>query len=97
MAPPGVSPSIPNAFADDGFDDDLPGWDGRYGIAVATDISEAHPGFMAFVGAVAWRSDEGAERGELFGSMGLPWRSVTTGDFYGIMCIYIYTYISMGL
>ncbi|CAK9087574.1 Hydroxymethylglutaryl-CoA synthase 1 (HMG-CoA synthase 1) (3-hydroxy-3-methylglutaryl coenzyme A synthase 1) [Durusdinium trenchii] len=26
-------------------------WDGRYGIAVATDISEAHPGFMAFVGA----------------------------------------------
>lgn len=26
-------------------------WDGRYGIAVATDISEAHPSFMAFVGA----------------------------------------------
>ena len=30
------------------------GWDGRYGIAVATDISEAHPGFMAFVGAAPW-------------------------------------------
>ena len=28
-------------------------WDGRYGIAVATDISEAHQAFMAFVGAVA--------------------------------------------
>lgn len=26
-------------------------WDGRYGIAVATDISEAHPFFIAFVGA----------------------------------------------
>ncbi|CAE8636257.1 unnamed protein product, partial [Polarella glacialis] len=26
-------------------------WDGRYGIAVATDISEAHPMGMAFVGA----------------------------------------------
>jgi len=26
-------------------------WDGRYGIAVATDISEAHQAFMAFVGA----------------------------------------------
>jgi len=26
-------------------------WDGRYGIAVATDISEAHPQAMAFVGA----------------------------------------------
>lgn len=26
-------------------------WDGRYGIAVATDISEADPYFMAFVGA----------------------------------------------
>ncbi|CAJ1360485.1 unnamed protein product [Effrenium voratum] len=28
-------------------------WDGRYGIAVATDISEAHPAFMAFAGAAA--------------------------------------------
>lgn len=26
-------------------------WDGRYGIAVATDISEAHPMIMAFAGA----------------------------------------------
>mmetsp|Transcript_77103 Transcript_77103/g.198568 ORF Transcript_77103/g.198568 Transcript_77103/m.198568 type:complete len:979 (+) Transcript_77103:82-3018(+) len=28
-------------------------WDGRYGIACATDISEAHQAFIAFVGAAA--------------------------------------------
>jgi len=28
-------------------------WDGRYGVAVATDISEAHHSFMAFAGAAS--------------------------------------------
>jgi len=31
-------------------------WDGRYGIAIATDISEAHPAFLAFVGCACTAS-----------------------------------------